>query len=275
MADYSTHKITKSLSIMILGLILLQGCTGSFQNIQQHAPQSVDNSGPEPAASNEILLQAAQNHAGLIALYKSRLQGSQSQSERDEIYLKLVTIYLETHDTESAQFYLSQVSALGNDTAKALLLYSRTYQLNDKTGQALEAALKARELQPDNPDINNQLGLLYAEQNNYSMARQYFSQARINMLDDAAVKNNLAVLDILEQNYESAAQRLLPLYSSGQADERIRANLLIALAKGGMYSEFRRVYGDSASERENVELFRALIDANPSKASNAISLTDQ
>lgn len=250
---------------LTLSALLLQGCA---------SVPATDRSGSDvrstPVATsvvNEPLLKAAGNHAGLIELYKDRLQTASDVQTADTNRFYLGQTYLEADDPESTLFYINPVMEADRATADLLLLQSRAFLALGQQGDALEAAVEAMALdskqETKDPHIANQLGLIYADMEYFSEAKRFFHKARKEMLDDAIVMNNLAMIDILEKNYRSAVERLMPLYNTGQADDRVTANLVVALVRGDMYEEFKAVYTGAKTEQERIELYRAISAMEP------------
>lgn len=64
----------------------------------------------------------------------------------------------------------------------------------------------ARELNPHNPDVLNNLGLLYMGKKDYSLAKYYFDEALQQGSTDA--EQNLVILDLERGNYEDALKHL-------------------------------------------------------------------
>ncbi|MBQ7280346.1 MAG: hypothetical protein IJR13_06485 [Bacteroidales bacterium] len=64
----------------------------------------------------------------------------------------------------------------------------------------------ARELNPNNPDVLNNLGLLYMGREDYSLAQYYFDEAKAQGSTDA--DNNLVILDLKRGNYDDALKAL-------------------------------------------------------------------
>ncbi|CAM3513803.1 tetratricopeptide repeat protein [Parendozoicomonas haliclonae] len=260
---HSKGLINRSLILTVLVLVaaLLNGCSalGPTQKPSEQAKYQ---------GANEALLKAADNHAGLIELYKTRMQKGEP-AERDRARLELGQVYLDTGDPESTLFTIEPLflrtveNGEGRPDAEGWLLKSRAQLALGQPTPAMESIKQALALRPGHPHILNQSGLIYAETGNYSEARQAFIQARHAMLDDLTVKNNLAMLDILEENYKAAIQRLMPLYTSGQADDRIKANLTLAVVRAGLYQEFRTLCGQGKTEQETAALFMALSEAKP------------
>lgn len=236
--------------------LLLQGCAvAPGKGAKASAPQ-VDN---KTAASQASLLQSVGNYSGLIALYKGRLKATRAGLEQDGIRLSLAQAYLQSGDPDSALFHLDRVLEAGRGNRDYWLEKSRALMALNRPEPALQAARSALTLDSGGGDIHNQLGLIFAEQGNYSEARRQFDQARGALFDDVAVKNNLAMVDILQQRYPQAVARLMSLYRSGQADQQVRANLSLALARGGQLQEFLSVNGDSGLSRaQQLGLFRIL-----------------
>ena len=236
--------------LLFLVFGFLQGCaTVSGGSSVTHA---------EEPPVNEALLIAAENYAGLIVLYKDQLEEAGSPIESDEIRLKLSHAYLQVGDPRSALFYIKPVITEGRNDPRFFLLKAKALRAQDKTSAALDAAQSALNLAPGNPEALNLAGLLHADRGDYKDARQYFNAARMHKYDDVTVINNLAVLDILEGDYHTAYNRLMPLYRLGTADEQVRANLAIALARANRYNEFRSIYNSTSSEEEKIALYRLI-----------------
>lgn len=226
--------------VVLIATITLQGCaTTNTQFVSDNSPDTA------PASNaNEALLQAVGNHSGLIALYRHRLAQSTDTAGQNEQRLKLAETYLEAGDTESALFYCQPViEGTGTLEKACLLVKSKALLATGDHQQALVASERALALVPQDPAILNQLGLVYADAGRYEEARTRFNQARLLMLDDVTARNNLAMVDLLEQRWPQAADKLMPLFHSGQADDKVTANLLLALARSGREQEFVVVCG--------------------------------
>ncbi len=64
----------------------------------------------------------------------------------------------------------------------------------------------ARELNPHNPDVLNNMGLLYMGKQDYSLAKYYFDEALQQGSTDA--EQNIVILDLERGNYEDAMKHL-------------------------------------------------------------------
>ncbi len=211
----------------------------------------------EAKEPNEKLLKAAGNYAGLVSLYKKRLTEAESLKDQDHYHYLLAEAYMLSGDPESALLHIDPIIYAERDTPELFLLKSKALLRQGDLKGALRTAVTAEGYGTQQPEIYNQLGLVQAYGGDYQKARSNFERARFLMIDDVTVQNNLAMLDILEQSYESAAQRLLTLYRNGHADERVKANLALSLAKSGRVDEFISIFG-KGNDQEDMNLFRAL-----------------
>ncbi|PMH46703.1 hypothetical protein BCU68_01320 [Vibrio sp. 10N.286.49.B3] len=220
---------------------ILSGCA---------APKSSLNS----FDSQESMLAQTQNHSKLILLYKEELKVKDSV----EMRIKLANSYLQSGDPESALFVISPATFGQKPPVEALLIQAHSqYELEDFT-RAEVTAKRAYELDPKNAEIENFLGVIYAGNGKYPQARTYFNLARTHFYDDVKIKNNLAVLDIIEGDYKQGVQRLLPVYLNGQADKQVEANLTLAMAKLGNYDYVKSLLIQKFSNHEISERYAAL-----------------
>lgn len=219
-------------SLLLLALLGLHGCA-----LNSAGKRAAD------APANEALLQAVGNHSALIALYRQRLAETTGLADQDNLRLKLAQAYLDSGDAESALYYCQPVIDSGRSATDCLLVKSRALLVTGDHHGALAAAQAALAVRKDDAVILNQSGLVYADAGQYDQAREQFNRARERMLDDVTARNNLAMVDILEQQWDQAADRLMPLFRNGQADEKVTANLLLALARSGRAQEFMVVCG--------------------------------
>ena len=252
-SDFKTYS-KLLLAIAVTGI--LAGCVSP--GLKPSIPKET-----EETPANEALLKAASNHAGLIQLYKTRLSQAKTPEEQKSSRLQLAGAYLETGDPESTLFTLEPLISGVSKDSEVWLLKARAVLAMGELETALMDINQSLSLAPESPTTLNQQGVIYASMGQYNQARQSFNKARTTMFDDLVIKNNLAMLDILEKKYDAAIQRLMPLYTSGQADERIKANLSLALARAGLYNEFKTVHSEARSEQEKLSLFMTLSSATP------------
>ena len=234
-------------------LMLLCGCAAkpAFDNFQ----------------SKEKLLLQTGNYKKLVPLYKNRL----AENGADAIRLKLAEAYLKSGDPESAIFISSPLlAAKKTDNMPLYLLQAYSYYELDEIDKALRSAEIAKLIEKNNPRIENLLGMIYAASENYAKARFYFNQARGHLYDDIKIKNNLAVLDMIEGKYQNAIQLLLPIYSSDNADPQVKANLLLAMAKTDAYENVQSILANEYSPKEISEMYQALKNIVPLTTNNEL-----
>ena len=252
MVCFKNRKMPRHLLFLSL-CVVLSGCATS-------AGKSGD-AAFNVSTANEALLKAAENYSGLIDIYRERLDEATSVEESDYYRLKLGQVYLDSGDLESALFYINPIIEEGRGSADVFLLKSRTFLMMGDRDKALAAVMTAHGFDTEDPHIYNQLGLIQADTGLYEDARRNFNKARRGRISDVTIQNNLAMLDILEGQYDSAVQRLMPLQQTGQANRRINSNLALALAKSGRYGQFVSLYGQGLSEDARITLFKALAKA--------------
>ncbi|MGL5653930.1 MAG: tetratricopeptide repeat protein [Vibrio sp.] len=238
--------------ILLLSLMLLTGCS-SLLPLDSASKPATQNYGQPLEFDEEQLLIKTNNQAGLIALYKRQLQQQQNPTTR----FKLAQAYFDSGDPESTLFTLAPLTSGSTALPRDELFFLQgraQYQLNlaEPAHESLLAALQAN---PDSGKTLNLIGILYAQQGERVKARASFNRARELMFDDVTIKNNLALLDIFEQDYQSAAARLLPIYLNGQADQTVTANLALAMAQIGSYEHLRSFYGQQYGDQELYQLY--------------------
>lgn len=106
---------------------------------------------------------------------------------------------------------------------------------------ARKALLSALSLNAKNGEAYNILGILQARNGELDAAYQSFSHARELFVPEEQVMNNLAMLMILQENYEQAYNYLMPLYTRGHTTKSILHNLAFVLVKMKKYEEASNV----------------------------------
>lgn len=246
--------------ITIMTIVFLSGCVSPHDGKSQ---RTVDTKSKSSVTSETILLQT-KNYTKLVTLYKEHLKAEENKATR----IKLAETYLLMGDPESTLFYLSPLmvditaspaaSSEPNDDIDVYYLQAKAQYDLDQVDDSIATANKLLMLAPKHAETLNLLGILYADKNNFVQARQYFNQARGNFYDDVKVKNNIAIIDIIEEDYQSAVNSLYPLYLNGQTDEQVNATLLIALSKMGNYQYVKSMLSSKYKEDDIINLFKAL-----------------
>lgn len=243
--------------IISMLLILLFGCASqpAFNDFQ----------------SKEKLLLQTGNYKKLVPLYKNKL----AEHDAHAIRLKLAEAYLKSGDPESALFTVAPLIRSKNKNVQAFIIQAHSQHELGDLERALRSAKIANNMEKNNPEVENLLGVIYAANSDYIKARRYFNLSRDHLYDDIKVKNNLAVLDIIEGQYKKAVQRLLPIYLNANADPQVKANLLLAMAKLGNYDYVQTLLAGKYSEREIADRYDALKNIAPLSVNNTRLLSDK
>lgn len=202
----------------------------------------------------ESLMIHSKNYQGLITLYKTELQ----QQESVEIRKKLVQLYLDRQDPESAKFYLQPLLIEAQEDAEVQYLSGYAYYALGKKKESILALELALTLQPKLAKAQNLLGVIYASDAQFTKADALFTQARHNLYDEEKVRNNLAVINIIHQDYTGAISKLMPLYRNGISNEQVISNLLLALAKAGEIEQVQYLLKDKYSRDEIMQRYHSL-----------------
>ncbi|SHO56529.1 tetratricopeptide repeat protein [Vibrio quintilis] len=260
--------------------MVLLGCVALMAGCASNEKPAI-NSLPADLHRQEKILVAAKNYKALIDFYQSRLRQGDSAVYRE----KLAKTYLDSHDPESALFTLrplfgQEQAAQQNDphydfgrpfdnisaparliAGSACLDLGRTDRAKKLLMSVLHEAVDDAQPPPERGETANLLGIIYAREGNYTQARQMFVLARRYFYDDVAVKNNLALVDMLEGKDEQALQRLMTITESEQNDPQLRANLLLAMAKNGRLDYLRTHLRPSLTDSQIRMIYQALLQA--------------
>ncbi|MFM2483651.1 tetratricopeptide repeat protein [Celerinatantimonas yamalensis] len=229
-------------------VMLLSACSsgrqsgGGFMQQRQFVSQASAQADKPLTTSQKVeLMEKAQNYPGLVTYYKHQLEQDDSQSVR----LSLAKTYYESGDINSALFQLSYLKAHTQPNAKINYLMAQCFYYQKDYTKALREVNIAIVLDPKDAKNYNLQGVISASLDDFISARRAFEKARSLFYSDAIVLNNLAMVDIYQNQYQRAIDLLMPMYKNGQADKKIRANLLIALAKVHQLGLFEEVYGNA------------------------------
>ncbi|KDN09833.1 MAG: tetratricopeptide repeat protein [Gilliamella sp.] len=170
--------------------------------------------------------ETTKNYGGLIELYKQRLQKSDTEDTR----YKLAQVYYLSNDYEAAKRTLSPVSNKSKND-NLFVLYGHVESKMGNNDTALEYLDKAITINPKNGEAYNVKGIVLLKKKQYDAARYSFNLARENFYDENKVTNNLAMLSILNKDYNEAYKHLNILYTKGYRDQTILHNLLYTLVK--------------------------------------------
>ena len=198
--------------------LMLSGCAADFSGFNNDFKQK------------ESLYQTTDNQVALIALYRDSLQNK----ENDEVRLKLAKSYYNVGDSESALLYLKPL--LDNPSSfseSAKLLQIRSLIQAGKYQEAVTNASALIQQNPKNGEAYNLRGIAHAQTGDSAAAYRDINAAREHFINDSVALNNLATLHIINEQYEKAAEILLPQYMNDVKEPKLVYNLVFALVKSG------------------------------------------
>lgn len=227
-------------------LAVLTGCTGGLSN-------STDSD------QKEYILTQLNDYQGLIEIYRKKLSVKDNDDER----YHLSQLYNKIGDYSSSNIYLSPLIENSKEQ-KYLLLQAKNYLELGQEKNA-EPILKALLLKDgSNGELWNLQGVLLAQQGNYSEATTSFERARGLFYSEEIVINNLAMMLILQQDYQKARDYLLSLYSRKKYQQQTVYNLVYTLVKTNDYASARKVLIDEKLSPSNSdELIHSLANLSP------------
>ncbi len=213
----------------------------------------VTSSGVDTQSAKEKILINTENYPELIVFYKEQLKKNESEETRE----KLAQTYLNSGDPDSALFTISSLDEDSRSVSSFLVEANAQLELG-MVDEALNTALKIYQTDKNNAEVENLLGIIYAAKKDIPQARHYFTLARKHLYNDSKIKNNLAVLDIIEGKYDQANNRLLHLYMKDQNDPLVQSNLMLAMAKSGELEFMQKVLSPQYTERQISKRYNAL-----------------
>ncbi|CAH0540330.1 tetratricopeptide repeat protein [Vibrio marisflavi] len=222
-------------------ITILSGCATTSQS-------SYNNE-----STRELVMKNSGNFQDLITHYKEQLKQNDTRDTRE----KLATAYLDYGDPESALFTISQLNQGSPQVSSLLIQAYAEFELGDLPSSK-DSAEQAYALDKQNAEIENLLGVIYAANGDLGQARDFFNLARAHFYSDIKIKNNLAVLDIIEQDYSSAIERLLPIYTNDEADDQVVANLTLAMAKSDNLELMKQVLKPKFTDKEIQQRYLSL-----------------
>lgn len=227
-------------------LAVLTGCTGGLSN-------STDSD------QKEYILTQLNDYQGLIEIYRNKLSVKDNDDER----YHLSQLYNKIGDYSSSNIYLSPLVD-NNKDKKYLLLQAKNYI---ELGQENNAEPILKELllkDGSNGELWNLQGVLFAQQGHYSEAISSFEKARGLFYNEEIVINNIAMMEILQQNYQKARDYLLSLYSRKKYQQQTVYNLVYTLVKTNDYASARKVIIDEKLSPSNPDaLIHSLANLSP------------
>lgn len=203
------------LSALVISLLLV-GCSSQT---------NLDNK------EREFILTKVNNYKGLIAFYREQL----SKNDTPEVRLKLCEVYNKIEDYESSQNCLKELVS-SSPTDESLLLSAQNNSTLGHDEIALRQIDEAIKINPKMGEAYNLKGVILAHLGDLENAKTSFEKARNLFVAEDIVNNNLAMIAIVEKDYNLARSYLMPLYSRGYNSPKIVHNLIFTLVKLNDYS---------------------------------------
>ena len=176
------------------------------------------------------------DYQGLIEIYRKKL--SLKDSADDRYHLSL--LYNKIGDYSSSNIYLKPLVESKGDTKYSLLQAKNLIELGDENAaRVILDSLISKD--GANGELWNLQGIILAQQGRYSDALRSFEKARGLFYNEEIVVNNIAMMEILQQDYAKARDHLLSLYVRKKYRPQTVYNLVYSLVKMGDYESARKI----------------------------------
>ncbi|MGF1850752.1 tetratricopeptide repeat protein [Vibrio satsumensis] len=230
--------VGKRIGFILLTLSVLAGC--------QSAPSPQDQQLGDVTSMEKV-----NNYDGLISYYKAELEQG---SEAPEVKEKLAWAYFYKGDIESADFYVQHLQKQGFENPNLYQLEGQVFDAKNDIESAISAYLASIDAGNRTGQIHVLLGVSYTKVGKYDEAQKELNQARLRGYDDVVVKNNIAMIQMANGEYQQAIQTLAPVLKEDPANKTVKANLAIALMKTQQIDSAKKLLkGDfSAEEIQNI-----------------------
>lgn len=227
--------------MLLLPLLFISGCVG----LTGQSSDKIDD--------QEYVLLKVNNYAGLLKLYRERLQ----KKEDPTVRYKVAEYYYFLDDFESSRHFLAPL-LVSHPTTKNYILESKNLLDLGNKEEALSAIDKAISLEPGNGDAYNIRGVILAESGYFDEAIASFNKSREKLLADSVVMNNIAMVYILKEDYSKALEYLKPIYQRGDKSPKLVHNLILSLIKTHDYVGAEKVIQDEKIPQTLEQLITAL-----------------
>ncbi|MGF1748001.1 tetratricopeptide repeat protein [Vibrio cionasavignyae] len=217
----------------------------------------------QPPSEQSIIagMEKVDNYDGLIALYKSKLQGG---AQDDNAMEQLAYVYFEKGDIESSRFYTQYLTDKGLVNKELLQLQGQIEAESDRFESAIKSYNESISLGNTSGKVRVLLGVAYSKSDKFNKAKEQFNKARLRGYDDLVIKNNLAVVYLAEQRFELVIETLAPVLKEHPSNQTVKANLAIALLKLDKSEQAKALLRDqyNASELLNITQQFAYVEAD-------------
>ncbi len=216
----------------------------------------------------EDLLITSNNKNQLIEFYKDNLSNNSGYK------VKLVDLYLDVEDINSAEFYINSYSQ--RDLTKPEFIFTIA-KVNYKKELFASAEIELEKYRKHGGHLKEYYLLkarVLTGLKRFDEAIEHFEKSRAYGVLDKDVNNNIAVVYMLKADYLSARDILENLYNRYPADERVKSNLLITLVNLNKYESALFVLKKEHNDKRAKELLALLINNVSTKIDRKIDLSD-
>ncbi len=225
--------IGKRFCLILLSMNVLAGC--------QSAPSPQDQQLGDVTSMEKV-----KNYDGLISYYKSELEQG---SEAPEVKEKLAWAYFHKGDIESADFYVQYLQKEGVENPNLYQLEGQVFDARNDVESAIAAYMESVGAGNTTGQIHVLLGVSYTKVGRFNEAYQELNRARLRGYDDVVVKNNIAMIQMANGEYQQAIETLAPVLKEDPANKIVKANLAIALMKTQQIDSAKKLLkGDFSAE---------------------------
>lgn len=200
----------------------------------------------------ESILLKANNHAGLVTLYREKLK----QKEDDAIRLKLANTYYLTGDTKSSLYYLQPM--INKPSESIYILQVKNLINNNDSDNAITVINKLLAISPNNAEAHNLHGIVLANSGEVRKSEVAIEKSRSLFIPEETAMNNLAVVAMLDNRYSDAARILLPDYLAGKKNSLMLHNLVFSLVQLGDTTYAKKIIIAEKMAKDPDELILAL-----------------
>lgn len=232
--------------LLVLMLAVLSGCSGGLSNASEDDQK-------------EYILTQLNDYQGLIEIYRKKL--SLKDNAEDRYHLSL--LYNKIGDYNSSNIYLKPLTEGKGESKYSLLEVKNLIELGyENDARAILDQLISRD--EANGELWNLSGILLAQQGRYTDALHSFEKARGLFYNEEIVINNIAMMEILQQDYVKARDHLLSLYVRKKYRSQTVYNLVYSLVKIGDYNSARKIIASEKMITTNAEeLINSLAKFSP------------
>lgn len=247
------NKKLKIVTVLLLSGVLLGGCESSSGTLSS-----------EDIELKDKLFTSTNNYNGLIDLYRQALKNNtiNGRSENPEYRFRLAEAYYDVGDYQAAVLYLQPLLKNSDYVQKALLLQMNALSNAGQFKKSLIVADRIIKRYPNLAEGYNGQGIAYANLGQLNNAKKSFEKARSLFINDVTVLNNLAMLYIMQKNYQATVKLLFPPYAGGEKDPRLLHNLVLALVKTNQFEYARQIIEVEGMADNPNALIKSLLESS-------------